>query len=179
MAGRYYPQKDIDTFDKFNKELIGNLATGQDGIINPNIYCYMISVFQSLKSCKIFLLYLNKYVSDVSKESTKNYSLLKSLNDILNGGRPDLEDFIIEFDNYITTNNIPFNHTIVNDAGEFFNILLQMLDNTENISSIQEYYNKYPDNIGNITDKRIIKEDDLSGNRTPINYILNKIYSFD
>ena len=25
MAGRYYPQKDIDTFDKFNKELVSHL----------------------------------------------------------------------------------------------------------------------------------------------------------
>ena len=43
MAGRYYPQKDIDTFDKFNKELIGNLATGQDGIINQEVIVYKIS----------------------------------------------------------------------------------------------------------------------------------------
>ena len=26
MASRYYPQKDINTFDKFNKELVGNLV---------------------------------------------------------------------------------------------------------------------------------------------------------
>ena len=25
MASRFYPQKDIDTFDKFNKELVGDL----------------------------------------------------------------------------------------------------------------------------------------------------------
>tara|TARA_E500000331_G_C17081027_1_gene636931 strand:- start:1 stop:486 length:486 start_codon:yes stop_codon:yes gene_type:complete len=43
MAGRYYPQKDIDTFDKFNKELIGNLSTGQDGIINQEVIVYKIS----------------------------------------------------------------------------------------------------------------------------------------
>ena len=43
MAGRYYPQKDIDTFDKFNKELIGNLASGQDGIINQEVVVYKIS----------------------------------------------------------------------------------------------------------------------------------------
>ena len=34
MAGRYYPQKDIDTFDKFNKELVGDLYSGKDGVIN-------------------------------------------------------------------------------------------------------------------------------------------------
>ena len=44
MPSRFYSQKDIDTFDKFNKELVGNLSTEQDGIINqPNII-YKISV---------------------------------------------------------------------------------------------------------------------------------------
>ena len=33
MPSRFYSQKDIDTFDKFNKELVGNLATSEDGII--------------------------------------------------------------------------------------------------------------------------------------------------
>ena len=28
MAGRYYPQKDIDTFDKFNKELVTKIQRG-------------------------------------------------------------------------------------------------------------------------------------------------------
>ena len=42
-SSRFYSQKDIDTFDKFNKELIGNLATGQDGIINQEVVVYKIS----------------------------------------------------------------------------------------------------------------------------------------
>ena len=37
MAGRYYPQKDIDTFDKFNKELVGDLNSGKDGVINTGL----------------------------------------------------------------------------------------------------------------------------------------------
>jgi len=44
MAGRYYPQKDIDTFDKFNKELVGDLYTGKDGIINQEVVIYKVSV---------------------------------------------------------------------------------------------------------------------------------------
>ena len=43
MAGRYYPQKDIDTFDKFNKELVGDLYTGKDGIIYQPVVIYKIS----------------------------------------------------------------------------------------------------------------------------------------
>ena len=43
MASRYYPQKDIDTFDKFNKELIGDLYSGKDGIINQTVVIYKVS----------------------------------------------------------------------------------------------------------------------------------------
>ena len=34
MPNRFIDSKDIDTFDKYNKELVGNLTTNQDGIIN-------------------------------------------------------------------------------------------------------------------------------------------------
>ena len=44
MAGRYYPQKDIATFDKFNKELVGDLYTSKDGIINQQVLVYKVSV---------------------------------------------------------------------------------------------------------------------------------------
>jgi len=43
MASRFYPQKDIDTFDKFNKELVGDLYTGKDGIIYQPVVIYKIS----------------------------------------------------------------------------------------------------------------------------------------
>ena len=34
MASRYYPQKDLDTIDKFNRELLGEPNIDKDGIIN-------------------------------------------------------------------------------------------------------------------------------------------------
>ena len=43
MASRFYPQKDIDTFDKFNKELVGDLNTNKDGIIYQPVVIYKIS----------------------------------------------------------------------------------------------------------------------------------------
>ena len=43
MASRFYPQKDIDTFDKFNKELVGDLYTGKDCIIYQPVVIYKIS----------------------------------------------------------------------------------------------------------------------------------------
>ena len=47
MPSRYYSQKDIDTFDKFNKELVGNLATSEDGIIYQPVIIYKISVYDT------------------------------------------------------------------------------------------------------------------------------------
>tara|TARA_B110000902_G_C14112508_1_gene514898 strand:+ start:181 stop:666 length:486 start_codon:yes stop_codon:yes gene_type:complete len=47
MAGRYYPQKDIDTFDKFNKELVGDLYSGKDGVINQQVVIYKISAYDT------------------------------------------------------------------------------------------------------------------------------------
>ena len=43
MAGRFYPQKDIDVFDKFNKELVGDLKSGKDGIISQTVVIYKVS----------------------------------------------------------------------------------------------------------------------------------------
>ena len=47
MASRYYPQKDINTFDKFNKELVGNLVAEKDGIINQTVVIYKISAYDT------------------------------------------------------------------------------------------------------------------------------------
>ena len=47
MPSRFYSQKDIDTFDKFNKELVGNLNTNQDGIIYQPVVLYKISVYDT------------------------------------------------------------------------------------------------------------------------------------
>ena len=47
MASRFYPQKDIDTFDKFNKELVGDLSSGQDGIIYQPVVLYKVSVYDT------------------------------------------------------------------------------------------------------------------------------------
>ena len=47
MPSRFYSQKDIDTFDKFNKELVGNLSTSADGIINQEVIVYKVSVYDT------------------------------------------------------------------------------------------------------------------------------------
>ena len=43
MPSRFYSKKDTDTFDKFNKELVGDLNTSKDGIIYQPVVIYKIS----------------------------------------------------------------------------------------------------------------------------------------
>ena len=47
MPSRFYSQKDIDTFDKFNKELVGDLNSGKDGIIYQPVVVYKVSVYET------------------------------------------------------------------------------------------------------------------------------------
>ena len=37
MPGRFLPQRDLDVFTRVNKELIGDLKDGKDGIINQQV----------------------------------------------------------------------------------------------------------------------------------------------
>jgi len=46
-TSRYYSQRDINTFDKFNKELIGNLAADKDGIISQRVVIYKVSAYDT------------------------------------------------------------------------------------------------------------------------------------
>ena len=47
MASRFYPQTDIDTFDKFNKELVGDINSSKDGIIYQPVVIYKVSVYDT------------------------------------------------------------------------------------------------------------------------------------
>ena len=44
MATRYYSQNDRDFMDRVNNELVGDLTSGQDGIINQTIVLYKHSI---------------------------------------------------------------------------------------------------------------------------------------
>jgi len=44
---RYYPQKDLDTIEKFNRELLGEPNISNDGIIDQFIILYRPSVYET------------------------------------------------------------------------------------------------------------------------------------
>ena len=44
MPGRFLPQRDLDVFTRVNKELIGDIQLGKDGIINQQVVLYKVSV---------------------------------------------------------------------------------------------------------------------------------------
>ena len=48
MPGRFLPQRDLDVFTRVNKELIGDLKDGKDGIINQQVVLYKISAHDTM-----------------------------------------------------------------------------------------------------------------------------------
>ena len=47
MATRYYSQNDRDFMDRVNNELVGDLPSNQDGIINQTIVIYKVSAYDT------------------------------------------------------------------------------------------------------------------------------------
>ena len=47
QTSRFFAQKDIDTFDKLNKELVGDLYTGKDGVVSQKVVIYKVSVYDT------------------------------------------------------------------------------------------------------------------------------------
>jgi hypothetical protein len=47
MPGRFLPQRDLDVFTRVNKELIGDLQIGKDGIINQQAVLYKVSAYDT------------------------------------------------------------------------------------------------------------------------------------
>ena len=47
MAGRFLPQRDRNFLERINKELVGDLKSSNDGIINQKIVIYKISTYDT------------------------------------------------------------------------------------------------------------------------------------
>ena len=47
MAGRFLPQRDRNFLERINKELVGDLKSANDGIINQKIVIYKISTYDT------------------------------------------------------------------------------------------------------------------------------------
>ena len=47
MAGRFLPQRDRNFLERINKELVGDLRTENEGIINQKIVIYKISAYDT------------------------------------------------------------------------------------------------------------------------------------
>ena len=47
MPSRYYPQKDMDLIDRFNRELVGDPKKDKCGIIDQVVYVYKVSVYDT------------------------------------------------------------------------------------------------------------------------------------
>jgi len=47
MAGRFLPKKDLEFFERVNRELVGDLKSSKDGIINQKIVIHKISPYDT------------------------------------------------------------------------------------------------------------------------------------
>ena len=91
MAGRYYPQKDIDTFDKFNKELVGDLYSGQDGVINQQV---VIAIFSFIRQSLVDISYVVE-IGDIIDWNSGYWEVSSISENQLIGGQTDYNHSIV------------------------------------------------------------------------------------
>ena len=92
-------------------------------IINEGNYCYIISVLQILKNCKLFLKDLSNYTAD---DEDKN-QIIQELKLLLIDNKDDLKPFIKLLETYFNDYNIDWNIHNMNDTNDFIYIYLILL----------------------------------------------------
>ena len=151
-------------------------------IINHGNYCYIISVLQILKNCKLFLKDLSTYVSD---DEDKNI-IITELKLLLLQNKNDLKQFVKLLESYFTEYNIDWNIHNINDPNDFIYILFNIIDNTITTDKIiKNIYdnidtNLYTNFIKNYNDNNlntIINTIKTNNNNSILKYFYNILVS--
>ena len=144
-TSRFFAQKDIDTFDKLNKELVGNLYTGKDGVISQKVTIYKVSVYDTevnmygeTAQCKIYkpgvqvtsliaaddqITTTDEFGPDLQqislfsfvRQSLKDISYVVEIGDIIDWNSGYWEISSIS-ENQLTGGQTNFNHSVVCNA---------------------------------------------------------------
>ena len=141
-----------------------NKTNNTNTIINNGNYCYIISVLQMLKNCKLFIKDFNNF-SPIDEEKINIINELKLL---LIENKNTLTDFIDLLDYYFNENNINWKIHNMNDANDFIYILFNIID--DNITTTRYIKNIY-DNINPNHSKDIIK----TNNNLNLNNIISNL----
>ena len=163
----YHSDYDEDLYKQYISETdyIKTHKTDNSGTINnEGNYCYIISVLQILKNCKLFLKDLSNYTTD---DDDKNL-IINELKLLLIDNKNDLQPFIRLLETYFTDYNIDWNIHNMNDSNDFIYILFNIIDNT--ITTDKFIKNVY-DNI----DTQIFSNFVKTNNDTNLNTIINTI----
>ena len=163
----YHSDYDEDLYKQYisDTDYIKTHKTDNSGTINnEGNYCYIISVLQILKNCKLFLKDLSNYTTD---DDDKNL-IIDELKLLLIDNKNDLHPFIKLLETYFTDYNIDWNIHNMNDSNDFIYILFNIIDNT--ITTDKFIKNVYDD-----IDTQIFSNFVKTNNDTNLNTIINTI----
>ena len=104
MAGRFLPQRDLNVFERVNKELIGDLQNNKDGIINQQVVLYKVSVQDTQTNMYGEAAGGKRWKDGVKFELSKN-SLNLSVNNLNSGDGKEFLDVSFDHDLSISFNS--------------------------------------------------------------------------
>lgn len=127
-----------------------------EGIINSNNYCYIISAIQMLKHSKLFLVQFRNLYSNLSDIIPAKLPLFHELNKLFFQNKNNISDFISILLDYIEEHTLNWNFNQMNDINDFIYILFNIIDTIPFISYkknvydlvISDYSDKIPSLLG-------------------------------
>ena len=163
----YHSNYDEELYKQYISDtnyIITNKTDNIGTINNEGNYCYIISVLQILKNCKLFLKDLSNYIVDDEDIN----QIIQELKLLLIDNKNDLKPFIKLLDTYFNDYNIDWNIHNMNDTNDFIYILFNIIDNT--ITS-----EKFVKNVYNNIDTDIYSNFVKTNNDINLNTIINTI----